>query len=248
MIQKTIRPYDGNSFTPIEASEWLKELDDRTKSNKSDNNSIDEIAGPVKNVVSNILVFSDALKGKEYGTWDNPVQGVMTINETDKENGGWVEGVFRGDSIAFDGPEANLVKPMTKLPTKQGDYKYAVRWLGGRYELWVLVGENMIAGPTNLASGVVTDTTIALTWTKSSSGVMTEYRAYNNGTYLQTFSGDVASGTLTGLDPDTLYNLTIRAYDGTNESGDSNSVVETTLVSGTQTDGQLAQAGSLTQL
>lgn len=72
------------------------------------------------------------------------------------------------------------------------------------------------------------DTEINLTWTKSVDGVMTNYRVYIGGVLQQTF-GDVALGTLTGLTAETAYNnITVRAWNGTTESADSNSINVTT--------------------
>lgn len=86
-----------------------------------------------------------------------------------------------------------------------------------------------IAAPTSLTVGTPTSSTIPLTWTKSITGVMTAYRVYDDGVLLQTFTGDVASGTLTGLTASTTYtNLTVRAYNGTSESASSNAVNGTT--------------------
>jgi hypothetical protein len=83
--------------------------------------------------------------------------------------------------------------------------------------------------PTSLAVGTPTSTTIPLTWVKSVSGLMTEYRVYDDGVLLQTFVGDVDAGTLTGLTPSTTYtNLTVRAFNGTSESPSSNAVDGTT--------------------
>lgn len=82
--------------------------------------------------------------------------------------------------------------------------------------------------PTTLAVGTLTGTTADLTWTKSATGSMTNYRVYDDGVLMQTF-GDVASGTLTGLTESTSYtNITVRAWDGSLESSDSNSVGFTT--------------------
>lgn len=92
----------------------------------------------------------------------------------------------------------------------------------------VTISANAIAAPTSLAAGTPTTTTLPLTWTKSVTGVMTSYRVYRNGVLLQTFTGDVASGTLTGLTSGTSYVLTVRAYNGTNESPDSNTITVST--------------------
>jgi len=82
---------------------------------------------------------------------------------------------------------------------------------------------------TDAGSEANPDTEINLTWTKSTTGVMTEYRVYVGGVLQQTFVGDVALGTLTGLTASTLYsNITVRAYDGAIESSDSNAISITT--------------------
>lgn len=97
----------------------------------------------------------------------------------------------------------------------------------------VIADLTTIAAPTSLAAGTPTSTTIPLTWVKSITGVMTEYRVYDDGVLLQTFTGDVAAGTLTGLTASTTYtNLTVRAFDGTTESADSNAVNGTTAAGG----------------
>lgn len=48
MEQKTIREFNDTSYTIAEAKAWLKELDDRTKSDKTGYNSIAELAAVVK--------------------------------------------------------------------------------------------------------------------------------------------------------------------------------------------------------
>jgi hypothetical protein len=86
-----------------------------------------------------------------------------------------------------------------------------------------------IAPPSSFAAGTPTTNTIPLTWAKSVTGIMTQYRVYDDGVLLQTFVGDVDSGTLTGLLPATNYtNLTVRAFNGSSESADSNSINVTT--------------------
>ena len=86
-----------------------------------------------------------------------------------------------------------------------------------------------IAPPSSFAAGTPTTNTIPLTWAKSVTGIMTQYRVYDDGVLIQTFVGDVDSGTLTGLIPATNYtNLTVRAFNGSSESADSNSINVTT--------------------
>ncbi len=48
MNQKTIREHNGTAFSVPEAVEWLKELDDRTKSNEDGYNSINELVPKVQ--------------------------------------------------------------------------------------------------------------------------------------------------------------------------------------------------------
>ena len=86
----------------------------------------------------------------------------------------------------------------------------------------------LIAPPTALTVGTPTVNTLPLTWTKSVTGIMTEYRVYRNNVLLQTFVGDVASGTLTGLTAATAYSLTVRGYNGSSESANSNVVIGNT--------------------
>lgn len=101
---------------------------------------------------------------------------------------------------------------------------------------YISIAAERPAAPTVLAhAGGEADpaTEIALSWTKSASGVMTEYRAYLNGVLWETFVGDVATGTVTGLTESTAYNnITVRAFDGSQESLNSNTINVTTEASG----------------
>jgi hypothetical protein len=63
---------------------------------------------------------------------------------------------------------------------------------------------------------------------------MVAYRVYFNGVLKQTFNGDVAIGTITGLTANTTYsNITVRAWDGVTESGDSNPISTKTIATTT---------------
>ena len=84
--------------------------------------------------------------------------------------------------------------------------------------------------PINLVASNITETTVDLTWTAATDNV-DNYIIYNNGIVLVPATSNVANYTLTGLTPDTLYNLTIRAIDAAgNKSLDSNIETFTTLV------------------
>lgn len=80
------------------------------------------------------------------------------------------------------------------------------------------------SSPTNLVASNATSTTINLTWTASTDNVgVVVYKAYDSDIFLQDISAAVTSTTLTGLNSNTAYNLTIRAVDAANnESGNSN--------------------------
>lgn len=70
--------------------------------------------------------------------------------------------------------------------------------------------------PTNLSSSAITDTSVTLTWTLSTSPGITEQRIYLNSSKYATISdGTSTSTTLTGLTPGTTYNWRITAYNGT---------------------------------
>ncbi|TXK73953.1 hypothetical protein [Mesonia sp. HuA40] len=59
MQQKNIREFNGQQYTTQEAAEWLKELDDRTKSNENGYNSVGELVGKVKETEDNIDEISE---------------------------------------------------------------------------------------------------------------------------------------------------------------------------------------------
>ena len=85
--------------------------------------------------------------------------------------------------------------------------------------------------PLNLVATNVTQTTVYLSWSASTDNVaVTNYRVYNNGTQLLTSAGNVTNFTVTGLSPNTIYNLTVRAVDASNnESSNSNNQGFTTI-------------------
>jgi endonuclease I len=86
--------------------------------------------------------------------------------------------------------------------------------------------------PTNLVASNPTDTTINLNWTASTDNIgVTSYDVYMDATYLANSATN--SFTVTGLLPDTLYCLDVKAKDAAgNESGFSNQACETTTNNG----------------
>jgi len=64
MIQKEIREHNGKAFEVTEAAEWLKELDDRTKSTDPDYNSIKDLSEKLKvqitGTTNSISKFTDS--------------------------------------------------------------------------------------------------------------------------------------------------------------------------------------------
>ncbi|MGB5666477.1 MAG: fibronectin type III domain-containing protein, partial [Maribacter sp.] len=78
--------------------------------------------------------------------------------------------------------------------------------------------------PSALGASNITDTTVDLSWTASTDAVgVTDYLVYDNGTLLATTGSTATTYQVTGLTPETAYNLTVRAVDAAaNESADSN--------------------------
>lgn len=85
--------------------------------------------------------------------------------------------------------------------------------------------------PLNLIASNVTESTVDLNWDASTDNIaVISYRVYNNGELIVTPEITDTSYTLTGLSPETEYNVTLRAVDAANnESQDSNMATFTTL-------------------
>ncbi|MGC6431124.1 MAG: fibronectin type III domain-containing protein [Jejuia sp.] len=79
--------------------------------------------------------------------------------------------------------------------------------------------------PLNLVANNITETSVDLTWNAATDNVgIANYAIYNNDTFV-TLTGNVNTFTLSGLNGNTNYNLTLRAIDtSNNESNDSNNV------------------------
>ena len=86
--------------------------------------------------------------------------------------------------------------------------------------------------PTNLQASNVTESSVVLTWDPSEdNGLLRGYYIYRNGSRIARVSSDTLTYTDTGLDPETTYTYTVRAYDSSrNVSPDSNAVTITTLL------------------
>jgi hypothetical protein len=84
--------------------------------------------------------------------------------------------------------------------------------------------------PTSLVASNITASTVDLVWTASTDNVgVTNYKVYNSGALIATVGSNATSYTVTGLTPETSYVLTVRAFDGSNNSStDSNSQSFTT--------------------
>lgn len=175
----------------------------------------------------------------------------ITVDVSNAVPNGWDEffmNLTTNPVINVIGGTATVVYPNSDSIATSGNYRIVIRWAFGRINVYIpnaTGSASAVQPPTNLAAGTATDTTIPLTWTKSITGVMIEYRVYIGGTFQQSFTGDVASGTLTGLTANTTYNnITVRAFDGTNESSDSNSINVTTAA-GAATAPSYVSKGSL---
>src|SRR5690606_14987124 len=82
------------------------------------------------------------------------------------------------------------------------------------------------SSPTNLVADNITQNSATLNWTAATDNVgVVIYRVYNNGILLNSTESSVTSYKLTGLSPNTEYNITVRAVDfAANESLDSNKI------------------------
>ncbi|MDP4144966.1 MAG: right-handed parallel beta-helix repeat-containing protein, partial [Bacillota bacterium] len=89
--------------------------------------------------------------------------------------------------------------------------------------------------PTNLTAAAPTDSSVNLSWTAATDDVgVTEYDIYADTTFLAAVKG-AASYNLTGLKPNTTYNLSVIAKDATgNQSSVSNVVQVETLIDATK--------------
>lgn len=86
-------------------------------------------------------------------------------------------------------------------------------------------GTGVPGAPTNLAVTGTTSSSIALSWS-ASSGTVTGYRVYEGSTVAATVTG--TSANITGLAAGSTHTYTVRAYNGSGESPNSNSVTATT--------------------
>jgi chitinase len=162
---------------------------------------------------------------------------------------GWVEGdyVFLGDSGTGTTDTDNWTPSATswqELSTSfiTGSSTTSVTiYINGWYAQPTFYADNLsLTGPggggtpppgtpANLAVTGTTSSSVALSWT-ASSGTVTGYNIYQNGTKTQSVTG--TSATISGLSPSTTYNYTVTAYNSGGESGHSNQVSATTSSSG----------------
>lgn len=204
-------------------------------------------ANQVKEVVNNNdtclvsvsfpAIFDKTSSGRRYGSFASPLTGAITLSTSGAQEGGCVVVVWSGASnpLIIGG----VVQNISGTITDDGIYSIYFHYLNGRFNVLIFnpQGETppvvIPDPPTALQVDSISDTSIDLTWTKSVTGVMDSYRVYIEGLFYQSFAGDVALGTVTGLSPSTTYNnITVRAFDGLVESADSNSVNATTTNSG----------------
>ena len=94
--------------------------------------------------------------------------------------------------------------------------------------------------PTNVRATVVTSRSIQITWESSSSSDVTGYllsytttASYTSGGNVRVDGGSTTSGTLTNLEEDTLYTITVQATTNDNRmSANSNEVYVRTYTDG----------------
>jgi hypothetical protein len=82
-----------------------------------------------------------------------------------------------------------------------------------------------LAAPTGLVASLITQTGVDLSWTASTSTSVTEYWIYSQNILLAKSVGTATTYKITGLTPETIYNLTIRAVDKTSRTSVDSSVL-----------------------
>lgn len=202
----------------------------------------------------------DRSGGWIHGNAGDFVTGGVTIDEsvgisksgaTGARPGTWVMFYYSGTTNpTITGASGSVVTYNTI--TTIGVYEcWLVHKGNGNYSLSIpQVNANtpVLAPPSGLSAGIITDTTIPLTWTNGS--VYAEVIIFTGTTPITTLVGNVTSGTITGLTAgQTVVDITVAGSDGSVSSAKSNSITETTtggdilapvLVSATVEDGAVS--------
>ena len=108
------------------------------------------------------------------------------------------------------------------------------------YSSYVAIIDIDVPPPTNVRATVVTSRSIQITWERSSSSGVTGYlisytttASYTSGGSVTVNGGSTTSGTLTNLEEDTLYTITVQATTSDNRmSANSNEVSVRTYTDG----------------
>jgi len=129
-----------------------------------------------------------------------------------------LSGLTPGSSQTYQVRAVNVSNQETAIPASQSN-----------------TGTTVVAPPTGLAFGTRTQTTVALSWTPSVTGSISNYQVQQSptgtaGTFVNSaVSNATASGaTVTGLTTNTTYYFQVIAYVGTVASAPSNVVPATT--------------------
>lgn len=117
-------------------------------------------------------LFDKGGGGREYGNWTTPLTGDITIDVTGQVNGGYIQGVWTGTTFNVLGVSGTLVENVTSAPTSSGTYKFAIAFLGGKYEVYFPSVSGTGADTTIpvLTSAIVSDgaaSTLVLTYNEA---------------------------------------------------------------------------------
>ena len=109
------------------------------------------------------------------------------------------------------------------------------------YAILISLLTEPIDPPTNVKATVITSRSVEITWSHSSSSDVTGYlisytttASYNSGGNVTVNGGSTTSGTLTNLEEDTLYTITVQATTSDNRMSANSSEVSVR----TYTDGK----------
>lgn len=185
---------------------------------------------PLLGNASMVSIFGNSggwLNGKQLSVYTtinagDPSNGSLNTSQTGRLGG---MGEWRSDTRSYEMGEIVVVDG---IPTN--DQREQIEaYLSAKWGLRSTLPTNhafYLAPPTGLTVTAVNSQGIDLVWTASPSIEVTRYDVFNGSTLLKSVSSGTST-TLTNLTNGTTYTLTVKSYDGTAYSTDSQSAIAT---------------------